>query len=61
MPDTGDDFVNRANVAKVFELSKQNHKDIDDTVTQIQETVVSSSKRLESLEAKIELLLQRSA
>ena len=50
----------RANVAKVLELSKQNHKDIDDTVTQIQDTVVSSSKRLESLEAKIELLLQRS-
>ena len=52
---------NRANVAEVFQLSKLNHKDIEDIVTQIQRTVESSGERLESLEAKIELLLQQSA
>ena len=52
---------NRANVAQVFELSKLNHRNIDNTVTEIKRDVVSASERLERLEAKIELILQRTA
>ena len=50
---------NRTNVAQVFELSKLNHRNIDNTVTEIKRDVVSASERLERLEAKIELILQR--